>query len=401
MKNSRVALIASHYLITDPPTRNVVKSLEKLGYKIVFFQQASSVKYSSDLTKGIIFINIYDFSMFNKIAKMVKLLKWWYYCIRIRAAIRLHSPEIVISIMFHPLAAIPLKNSYTVYCGVLDIPTSNGSGKLDGLIIKRALNKLKQIQIVWASDILKAEIVKRIAKLEDLPFVINNCPGLEEYKEKILPRDTWLRSELIKSGAPISTDTGLILIRAGAIGRFCGIEETLQAMTRLPESFVFLMMGRPEREYEMFIKDIICKKKLEKRAFLWVQPTDEIWKKALHGADWGHLIHISPIDNLHMENVFSLNSSLSNNRLYQYLAAGLPILTYNDPRMDIIYKKIDCFLVADTTDLENEIIRTWQIIENIDRRKSYANNAREAFEKEYNWEFQFESIRKVISGENV
>ena len=40
---------------------------------------------------------------------------------------------------------------------------------------------------------------------------------------------------------------------------------------------------------------------------------------------------------------YNLNSSLSNNRLFQYMAAGLPIISYNDERLNDIHqsRKVD------------------------------------------------------------
>src|SRR6266542_1127393 len=60
----------------------------------------------------------------------------------------------------------------------------------------------------------------------------------------ILPRNGWLRSKLEEEGANVNKTGGCIVIRAGAIGECCGIEETLLALADLPEDVIFLMMGR-------------------------------------------------------------------------------------------------------------------------------------------------------------
>ena len=113
-------------------------------------------------------------------------------------------------------------------------------------------------------------------------------------------------------------------------------------------------MGRPSREYRPKLLRRIAELGMRNRAFLWEQPSDEVWNEALQGADIGHLIHGS-FPTGRMQWLYELNSSLSNDPSFLYMAAGLPILSYDDSRLDVIHREVDCFRVLRVNNLAEDL----------------------------------------------
>ena len=286
---------------------------------------------------------------------------------------------------------------YKLVSCIYDIPALEDAGRLDRRIIPQAWQALQQADLVWSSDAYKSELTKQRGGLKVLPLVCHNCPQLDYLPEPIWPRDSWLRSELFRQGAKLGGEGGCILLRAGAIGECGGIEETLDCMAQLPNDFVFVMLGRPSAEYKIHLQDRIAQLGLEKRAFLWDRPTDEVWKRALTGADIGHLIH-GPFPPGRMTRLYELNSSLSNNRLFQYMAAGLPIISYDDPRMGELYNEVQCFQVARLDKLEADVLKIWKELGgNLCMRQKLGRAGRLAHINKYNWQMQFAPILSKIS----
>lgn len=298
--------------------------------------------------------------------------------------------------MLHSLAALPVnhgeKETFKLVSCVYDIPSMIDAGRLDRRILLKGWSQLRNAEVVWSSDIHKAELAREFGELSSTPLVCHNTPPEDYLPEPTWPRDSWLRNELSNQGASIGEKDGCILLRAGAVGEWGGIEETLEAMRDLPSDFVFLMMGRPDEAYEKQLLRTIDVLGLTARAFLWRRPTDETWKKALRGADIGHLIH-GPFPSGAPSRLYALNSSLSNNRLFQYMAAGLPIVSYDDPRMRAVHDEIPCFRIVRLSNLKSDLRKVLgELADNSTLRQDLGFAARSAHVSNYNWENQFEKV---------
>jgi hypothetical protein len=308
------------------------------------------------------------------------------------------SPDVVVAFMFHALACLPPQWGRPVKLvgAVWDVFELSHAGHMDRRIIPRGWQSLKLTDVVWASDIFKARLAQGQAQLTALPVVCHNCPRLDYLPEPTWPRDGWLRDELRQRGATLGETSGSILLRAGAVGECGGIEETLAVMRALPEDFVFCLMGRPSENYKKKLLRLIGDLGLERRAFLFDRPSDEVWKRALQGADIGHLIH-GPFPPGRMTRMYELNSSLSNNRLFQYMAAGLAIIAYDDPRMNVIYAEVPCFRVARLSRLEQDILAIWKELgTDVGLQKRLGGAGRIAHSRTFNWKCQFAPILERI-----
>lgn len=393
------AFVLTTYTLTDPTTRNTIYSISPLFSKIVVIQQNSRARYDPLHLDNVLIEDVEDFDSFPRLFGVKSILKWVYYKIHVRRLLRKFKPDVIVTFMLSPLAAIKrTKNQLLVSC-IYDIPYQPNAGRLDRKINIKGYQQLATADKVWASDAYKARLAAEFGELTSLPAVCYNSPRLQyiEMEDRSVMR-SWLREKLRGAGAKISDQGGSILIRAGAVGVFGGIEETLKAMHSLPDDHIFLLMGRPEKSYGDKLRKLISSEQLDHRVFLWDRPDDETWKKAIFGADIGHLIHLPPPEDSSHAGMYAFNSSLSNYRMFYYMAAGLPTFSYDDKRLDDVHLDVNCFRVLRTAHLIQDTIDQWKLLGSNDALKNeLSQNARNAFVQKYNWENQFEEIRSYIN----
>src|ERR1017187_10139575 len=307
----------------DPPQRQAVLSLAKIYDRVVLFQGIEDIN-ANWVQAG----NVVDYRWLdakrtgNQATKLGRLLRFFSFRSQLQKCFLEIRPEIVATYMLHGMAALPdtamQKKHGRLVSMIMEIPCLKDSGTIDYFVIRNGWRRLAQADVVWASDIYKANLTRQYGRLKTPPLVCHNCPTLDYLPEPTWPRDPWLRTELVQQGAKLGAAGGCILLRAGAVGECGGIEETLTVMQSLPEDFIFVMLGRPTAEYKIRLQNQIAKLGVKHRAFFWDRPSDEVWKKALQGADIGHLIH-GPFPPGRIIRQYNLNSSLSNNRLFQYM----------------------------------------------------------------------------------
>ncbi len=391
----KALVVSSYYALADPTSRGVCLSLQSRGATVRILQPGVGKSTPHTPIEGVEATDSPVWSLPAKLRRLEGPLKSLLYAHNARKLIRASQPDIVVTTTLNDLAALPevfQRRSYRSAAAILDVPVPCDAGVWDRRLHRVAWDRLRSAEVVWASDVHKARLAQEYGALDRSPIVCHNCPPDDYLPDVTGGRDPWLRERLIGDGATISDHGGCIVLRAGAIGPACGLEETLTAMENLPQDLVFLMMGRPSKEYNDAIVRRISELRLERRAFLWDRPSDEIWKKALRGADIGHMIH-GPFAPGRAERAFQHNSSLSNYRLFFYMAASLPIVAFDDPRMAPIYEEVDAFSVARisrlTEDLREGLLHLY---ENAERRQVMGRNGRSAHCAKYNWKTQFQPV---------
>jgi len=391
--------VAYGYALNDPTSRQAAASMANGGWQVTVFQSPSS-GIETECPAG---VTVYEWPLPNLpliAGAAYRLARWRLFRRELRRWIKQNQPELVVTIMLHPLAALPedFKNPRArILACIYDIPSAKDAGHLDSIIFRKAWKRLREANVVWSSDIYKAQLTKQIGGLPYLPLVCHNCPPRDYMTGPTWPRDGWLRSQLSKAGASINELGGCIVLRAGAIGESCGIEETLSAMLDLPENVVFLMMGRPLPNYREGLLQKIESLGLRRRAFLWDRPSDQDWKRALRGADIGHMIH-GPFTPGYMTRLYELNSSLSNYRLFHYMAAGLPIIAYDDPRLEWLYDEVPCFRIVRLGNLKSDIQNVLsELSQRPALREALGSAGRNAHISKYHWEWQFHEVLKSLA----
>jgi len=403
-----VALIATYENgLNVPPIVNAARSLEKAGYLVNILQlppNADELRYTVQ-HEGLGVSYSPQPLLPRGLGPLWRLERWLRFTAFLRQKLVEMQPDVLVTIMLHPLAVVPpteLQRRQLLVSCLYAIRDPRDAGRLDRLIFRKAWAKLKEADVVWVSDRFMARLAQDFGELPALPMVCAVGVPLDFLPEPTWPRDGWLRSEVRRAGALIGDTGGCILLRAGAVGRQCGIEETLEAMEALPDDFVFVMLGRPDREYASFLAKEIERRGLLRRAFLWTRMPDDTWKRALRGADIGHMIH-GPFEPGREKRTHDLNSCLSVCRLYYYFAAGLPIVSYDDPRMEALYAEVPCFRVARLSALSEDLKRILnELAADSALRGALGRAARAAHVECYNWERQFRPVMDaVLKGRSV
>lgn len=396
----KALVVTYNHGLNDPPIKQAAESLAAEAYQVTLLQSPVRRAFPTEAPKG---VSVVEYWMPRRGGGLNSLVRWLSFWLSVKRALKDLKPDVVVAFMPPSLAAMPgfLKRGNVVAC-IYDVPALNTMGRLDRWIFTRGFRFLKNAGVTWCSDYFRAVLTKDLADLKTLPLVCHNCPPKDYFHALPAARDPWLRRELIKLGAPLNPKGGgCILLRAGAIGESCGLDETLEAMSGLPKDYVFLMMGRPDPGFLEALKARIKGMGLQNRAFVWNLPSDEVWKKALIGADIGHVIH-GPFQSAALQEQFKLNSSLSNNRIFQYMAAGLPVLAYDDPRMSGLYKEVGCFRSARILNLREDLEAHWRELgASAALRRRLGLRARRAHLKKYCWEYQFAPVLQAVHGRAV
>ena len=381
---------------SDPPTRMCAEAFAKLGFHVTIIQGPRLAAIKTEPLANVSVVEVGRYVSSIRVAFLRSLARWILFRFVVFFMMKIQSPEVVVTLMLHALAAVPKRRSRSILIAcIYDIPVMEDTGRLDALILDKGWSRLRDADVVWSSDPYKATATASIGHLSKPPIVVYNCPSTDYIQSDSFYRDPWLRSELINTGMSVDDET-CIIIRAGAIGPLGGIEETIEALQRLPPKLVFLLMGRPDTAYAENLRALIISCCLQDRVILWEAPNDTIWKLALQGADVGHLIH-GPLWEGKLLRSYQVNSSLSNNRLFQYMAASLPILSYNDPRLDRLHREVGCF----------EVVRVEQMVDDIEKacaklsasaelRYQMGARGRQAHLDFYNWGHQFSKVLTTV-----
>jgi hypothetical protein len=393
--NTNTALVIGYgFALNDPVSREAARSLAQAGLKVVVCQLPADGAYPSKAPDNLRTEQCPPPPLPKRWVVAWRIARWIRFRAFVRRCIANHRPSVVVTIMFHAFVALPRNLDCPIAACIYDIPALGNSGRLDKRIIQAGWRRLRQADLVWSSDPLKAALVQRYAKLAAPPLVCRNVPLLCPRTESESARSL-LRAELRRGGLSAEEDS-CILLRAGAIGPHGGIEETLEALPALPPNILFLMMGRPSAAYKSTILNLISALRLDRRAAVWDKPSDETWQEALNGSDIGHLIHVVG-DNAKMRRLTELNSPLSNYRLYSYMAAGLPIVVHHDPRLIPICTEVPCFEIVREENLTPDLIQCLTVLAaDVALRQRLGKIGQTAYLQTYNWEAQFGPIADRI-----
>lgn len=391
----KIYILAQHSVFYDPPIRNLAVYLANLNYHVVAIQQGG--KFERINHKLVESVNIKSISFFAKspILKLINIgLKYFYFRFFIERNV-----ENVYFIQMHRNIAL-----FSRFCGVnwipiiTDITGKVGIGKFDFLLNEIALLKLRCAKKIIVSDFLRRDALKDVLNLPSAKYeVVHNCPPLNYLSDKRGYNKIDAREYLKSLGVSSIEASDFLILRAGGAGFFGGIEETIAALKSLPKNVKFVIVGRSNEKFIENINKQIFLLDLQTRVSIYGFVEEEVYQMFLMAADCGHMVHLKPVNDDQLLENYYLNSSLSNNRLFQYLAAGLPIISYDDPRLDQIHKEIGCFRVVKTDDFVNSFVSIISdAIGNIGGFSELGIKGYSAFINKYHFENQIQEINKYL-----
>jgi glycosyltransferase involved in cell wall biosynthesis len=189
-------------------------------------------------------------------------------------------------------------------------------------------------------------------------------PGLVELYEKRyninfrLLRNLPLEKDLTPL-PPLDGDPKIILYQ-GALNVGRGIAQTIESLQFLSEEYRFVVVGTGDCAGEL--KELTKQLELEDRVnFTGPVPFEELYKHQK-----GALVGICTYEDLGLNHQYSLP-----NRLFDYIQAGIPVLTSNFPDMAEIVRNNETGLVIDNLEPQNVANAIKEACENRQLRKKW------------------------------
>lgn len=224
--------------------------------------------------------------------------------------------------------------------------------------------------VITVNDRIAAELRQRY-RVE--PVVVMNCPPLQT--STIRPV---LRERLDLFGRPV-------IIHHGVLGPGRGIDVLIAAIAHLPADAAVVLLGQGPLADE-FARQA---EEPDRRGRLFVVPAVPISEVPswLGDADVG-VIPFQPVDR---------NNLLATpNKLFEYMAAGVPMVVSDFPEMRRIVNETGSGLAIDPGDPRSIAAAIVELLEEpADRRAARRVSARQAAESTYNWQTQVSGLIAV------
>lgn len=219
-----------------------------------------------------------------------------------------------------------------------------------------------------------AKLMSERYKIKE-PNVIMNCT---EKPMNFNPDNKYL----LRNKANIPEEYKIVLYQ-GWISPERNIETLIKGVKYFPKNVCLAIIGYGE--YEKILKDLAKEEDVEDRVFFLGQiPSDEMLNYSV-GADIG-VIPYKPIDDNHLY--------CSPNKLFEYILAGVPIVSNKLPFFQLIQNRYDCI---NTTDMESPKefgSKISELLSNEEKLGKLKENCRKAAE-ELNWDEEGKKLLKI------
>jgi len=243
-------------------------------------------------------------------------------------------------------------------------------------------------------ELTDRKIIKEIwTKMEQ--FFLPGCnlyftvsPGLVKlYKQNLnldfrLLRNFPLRRHEIN--IPILMAEEKVILYQGVLNKGRGLEQAIKALAFLDKSYRLVIVGRGDITEELM--QLTKSMNMEKR----VNFTGPVPFEELHKFQKNAMVGLALHENMGLNYFHALP-----NRIFDYIQAGIPVLTNNFPDMGGIVQKSETGLITER--LEPEVIASFikEACENTDLRRTWQQTLPKAA-NQFTWENEKEGIKEVL-----
>lgn len=236
-------------------------------------------------------------------------------------------------------------------------------------------------EIVIVPDAERAQAMGTALRLPRPPLIVANAP----LKRPEL--STRLQELLAERGHDFSR----ILFRQGRIGVGHAIEATVRSLPHWQDpSWGFVVMGFADDDYINHLHSVARQEGVGDR-FVILPPVayDEV-ARFTTGASVGHALY----EPLHVNNRYITTAS---NKIMEYMAAGLPILTSDQPGLRALVERYNCGLTADESDPASIAAAVNALLGDPQRARQMGANGANAFDEEFRYDKQFAPVLAAIT----
>jgi glycosyltransferase involved in cell wall biosynthesis len=230
----------------------------------------------------------------------------------------------------------------------------------------------------------RANIFRRTVQLERDPMVVMNCQRLA------LPRQRSGELQSILASRGLSFDR--LVVRLGSLGPNHGIEATIRSVVHWKGNWGLVFAGVPVESYLEKIEDLVASLGLRHRVVVFPSVPYSFWYDCLYSADLGiALYEPGNINHAHMAG--------AGNRLNLYLKAGIPSVVPNFSDFVAFVDEFNAGKVAEPTDPRSIASAVNAVLSDDREFALLCRNAKLAFEREYNFERQFDKVLSWLDGQ--
>lgn len=228
--------------------------------------------------------------------------------------------------------------------------------------------------LVIVPDAERAELVRRELSLPEPPLVVANAPLLRPVASgEALGRALQERGRRYEK----------IVLRQGSVGPLHAIEETLRSLPLWSnKAWGFVVMGPGQASYIDELQALARALEVEER-FVVLPPVsyDEVLLYT-PGASLGHALY-PPVHINHT------NIATASNKIMEYMASGVPLLTSARPGLRRLVQTYNCGLTADESSPESIAAAVNTLLGDEEAARRQGEAGRKAFEEVFCYEKQF------------
>jgi glycosyltransferase involved in cell wall biosynthesis len=229
---------------------------------------------------------------------------------------------------------------------------------------------IKRVDVVIATGPMDVQFIQHYYKITN-PILLRNLPKLKTVDNTVN----------LKQKLNIPLDSKILLYQ-GVIFEGRGIQKTIEAMPNLKlVHFVLLGEGNKRKEYEKLAKELNIDNRVH---FLGTVSQAELINYTA-AADFG----LALIENISLSYYYALP-----NKMFEYIAAGVPVISSALPQMKEI---VDTYNVGWIINIDQNCIeeKLSSIINTVYNRDEMRKSLHKAG-LELNWDTEFEKVRNTL-----
>lgn len=180
-------------------------------------------------------------------------------------------------------------------------------------------------------------------------------------------------------------DHDMIILYQGVFNKGRGLEELIQSTQYMPKHFKTVLLGFGLLEKEL--KQLSSKFQVDDRVFFM----DKVEHSELLDYSASASIGVLILDK------FNKSKELSSaNKIFEYMAAGIPIIATDLPENHRIIVECECGVLINTKNPKEIAKEIGLILEDVEKMETMGINGQNAYLDRYNWEKQEEKLLNAL-----
>jgi glycosyltransferase involved in cell wall biosynthesis len=230
--------------------------------------------------------------------------------------------------------------------------------------------------LVIVPDAERGTVVQKVLQLPQAPLIVANAPL------QAPPSSDRLRQSLQAQGYSWQR----VVLRQGRVGQGHALEATIRSLPYWQSAeWGLAVLGGGDPAFIAHLRRLAVELDVQSQvAFLPPVAYDEVLQFTV-GADLGHGLY----EPAHINNLYIATAS---NKLMEYMAAGIPLLTSDRLELRELVNRYQCGVTADENAPANIAQAVNQLLANPEKAQAMGNRGRQAFAEIFCYEKQFAPV---------